>query len=75
LDVLCQQVSYMLLQKFAQYGTLYSVDPGTGDPRTQDPGTRDPGTQTGMHRACTYGSLEPRWVPRPTRVPCVGLCL
>ena len=36
------------------YGTLYSVDPGTGDPRI-----RDPGTQIGMHCACTYGSLKP----------------
>ena len=29
---------------------------------TQDQGTRDPGTLIGMHCACMYGILEPRWV-------------
>ena len=40
---------------------------------TQGPG--DPGTQIGMHCVCMYSSLEPRLVPRPMWVLCVGLCL
>ena len=47
-------------------------DPGTRDPRTWGSGIQGP---IGMHCAYTYGSLEPRWVPRPTHILCVGLCL
>jgi len=49
--------SHKVRYRIDVYGTLYLVDPGTGDPTTRDPGTWDPGTQIGMHCACTYGKV------------------
>ena len=42
----------------AVFGTLYSVDPGTGDLRTQDAGTQGPRTRgprdPNWHALCMY---------------------